>query len=231
MDIKSLDKKSTLKLVFLALIFMIITILGINISPWLIEHARNPEYIRDFLSGYGNIGFLVYILIQAIQVILVIIPVDFLSICGGFIYGIPIGFALTFMGLMLGSVIVFYISRLFGHEIVSKFIAIEKIEKISKILNSSKGTIGIFIICCIPLLPKDIMMYIAGLTPIKASRMFLIYGISRIPSTFIWVSIGANAYDKDYLGLGITIVIMLLMLFMVLLLGRYYHNKEKKLTH
>ena len=74
------------------------------------------------------------------------------------------------------------------------------------------------------------MMYIAGLTPVKATRLFLIYGISRIPSTFIWVSIGAKAYEKDFLGLGITIAIMVLMLVMVFLLGKYYHKKEK-LTH
>ena len=94
-------------------------------------------------------------------------------------------------------------------------------------LNSSKGTVGLFLICCIPFIPKDIMMYVAGLTPVKASRIFLIYGISRIPSTLIWVSVGANAYEKDMLGLGITIAIMMILLVIVFFLGRFYTKNEK----
>ena len=129
--------------------------------------------------------------------------------------------------MIVGTVIVFYISRFFGYEIVSKLIAKEKIDKMSGILNSTKGTVGMFIICCIPFIPKDLMMYIAGLTPVKASRLFLIYGLSRIPGTLIWVSIGANAYEKDIWGLGITIAIMLIMLVIVFFLGRYYNKKEK----
>lgn len=227
MSLDKLDKRSVIKLVFLAFIFTIIVIVGIRIAPWLIENGKNPQYIREYLAGFGNAGFLVYVLIQAIHVIIVIIPGDIFNICGGFVYGIPLGFALSFLGMMVGTVIVFYISRFFGYEIVSKLIAKEKIDKMSGILNSTKGTVGMFIICCIPFIPKDLMMYIAGLTPVKASRLFLIYGLSRIPGTLIWVSIGANAYEKDIWGLGITIAIMLIMLVIVFFLGRYYNKKEK----
>ncbi|HEY5590593.1 MAG TPA: VTT domain-containing protein [Paludibacter sp.] len=227
MSLDKLDKRSVIKLVFLAFIFTIIVIVGIRIAPWLIENGKNPQYIREYLAGFGNAGFVVYVLIQAIHVIIVIIPGDIFNICGGFVYGIPLGFALSFLGMMVGTVIVFYISRFFGYEIVSKLIAKEKIDKMSGILNSTKGTVGMFIICCIPFIPKDLMMYIAGLTPVKASRLFLIYGLSRIPGTLIWVSIGANAYEKDIWGLGITIAIMLIMLVIVFFLGRYYNKKEK----
>jgi len=227
MSLDKLDTRSVIKLMFLAFIFTIIVIVGIRIAPCLIENGKNPQYIREYLAGFGNAGFLVYVLIQAIHVIIVIIPGDIFNICGGFVYGIPLGFALSFLGVMVGTVIVFYISRFFGYEIVSKLIAKEKIDKMSGILNSTKGTVGMFIICCIPFIPKDLMMYIAGLTPVKASRLFLIYGLSRIPGTLIWVSIGANAYEKDIWGLGITIAIMLIMLVIVFFLGRYYNKKEK----
>jgi len=227
MSLDKLDTRSVIKLMFLAFIFTIIVIVGIRIAPCLIENGKNPQYIREYLAGFGNAGFLVYVLIQAIHVIIVIIPGDIFNICGGFVYGIPLGFALSFLGMMVGTVIVFYISRFFGYEIVSKLIAKEKIDKMSGILNSTKGTVGMFIICCIPFIPKDLMMYIAGLTPVKASRLFLIYGLSRIPGTLIWVSIGANAYEKDIWGLGITIAIMLIMLVIVFFLGRYYNKKEK----
>jgi len=224
MSLIKLNKRSLIKLVILILIFAIIVSAGIKIAPWLFEHAKNPEYIRKYLAGYGSYGFLVYILIQAIQVIIVIIPGDLVVICAGFIYGIPLGFVLSYFGLMLGSVIVFYISRFFGYEIVSMLIADEKIKKISKILNSSRGTVGLFVLCCIPFIPKDIMMYVAGLTPVKTSRIFLAYGLSRIPTTLIWVSIGANAYEKNILGIGISVAVLLLLLIIIFFLGKNYYK-------
>ena len=227
MNLAKLDKKSILKLVFLALIFILIAIVGAKIAPWLIENGKNPRYIREYLASFGSAGFLVYVLIQAIHVIIVIIPGDIFNICGGFVYGIPLGFALSFTGMMLGTVIAFYISRFFGYDVVCMFIAKEKIEKLSGILNSTKGTIGLFIICSIPFIPKDLLIYVAGLTPVKASRLFLVYGLSRIPGTLIWVSIGANAYEKDFIGLGITIAIMIIMLVTVYLLGRFYSKKSR----
>lgn len=221
-----LDRRTNLKLVILIIIFIVIIIVGIKTAPWLFEHARNPEYIRNYLAGFGNVGFLVYMLIQIIQVLIVIIPGDIVSACGGFVYGIPLGFILSYTGLIIGSVIVFYISRIFGFDLVSKLFAEEKIEKISEILNSTKGTVGLFIICCIPFIPKDIMMYIAGLTPVKASRLFIIYGISRVPSVLIWVSIGANAYEKDTMGLVVTISIMVIMMILLFLLSRFYTKNK-----
>lgn len=227
MNLFKIEKRLAVKLVFLTLIFIAITIVGIKTAPWLIEHGRNPEYIREYLSGFGDTGFLVYVIIQAIHVIIVVIPGDIFTFCGGFVYGIPMGFALTYVGLMLGTVIVFYISRFFGYDFVSKFIAKEKIEKISGILNSTKGTIGMFILCSIPFIPKDILMYIAGLTPVKASRLFLVYGLARIPGTLYWVLIGANAYEKNIWGLIITIAVMLIMLVIMFFLGRAYSKKNK----
>jgi len=231
MVLLKLDRRAVIKLVLLTLILSIIVIIGIRIAPWLYETSKNPQHLRDYIAGFGNLGFLVFILIQIFHVIIVIIPGDLIMIGAGYIYGIPIGFAISYLGLMLGSVIVFYISRLFGFEIVTKLISIKKIDRINDLLNSTKGTVGLFIICCIPFIPKDILMYVAGLTPINASRLFLVYGLSRIPSTLIWVSVGANAFEKDYLGLGITFGIMVVMLVIVFLLGKNYHKKNSKVEN
>jgi len=230
MSLVQMNKRMILKLIFLIFIFTIIIIIGIETAPWLFEHAKDPQYIRDYLAGYGNFGFLIYILIQVIHVIIVIIPGDLVMICAGFVYGIPLGFVLSYVGLMLGSMIVFYISRFFGYEIVSNFIAKERIEKLSGILNSTRGKMGLFIVCCIPFIPKDLMMYVAGITPIKASRLFLIYGLSRIPSTLVWVSVGANAFKKDTIGLVVTISIMVILTILLFFLTRYYHKNKNSIT-
>jgi uncharacterized membrane protein YdjX (TVP38/TMEM64 family) len=174
MKIKKIDKKIKIKLIILILIILGIAIFGISSAPWVIEKVKQPESLREYLRSLGNLGFLMYTLLQVVHVLLVVIPGDLFNICGGFIYGIPLGFLLSMIGLMIGTVCAFYISRLLGYEFVSKIIPKEKIDKISNTLNSTKGTVGMLVICLIPLIPKDLMMYIAGITPIKASKLFFI---------------------------------------------------------
>ena len=82
------------------------------------------------------------------------------------------------------------------------------------------------IICLIPVIPKDLMMYIAGLTPIKASKLFFIYGLSQIPGMLIWVSVGAQVYDKNILGIVITLISLVILISTGLLLQNKYKRKQ-----
>jgi uncharacterized membrane protein YdjX (TVP38/TMEM64 family) len=186
---------------------------------------KNPELIREYLLSFEGWGFAVYVLLQALHVLLVVIPGDIFNVCGGYIFGVPIGFILSMIGIMLGTVAAFYISRLLGYSFISRFIPEEKISKISNILNSTKGTLGMLILCLIPLIPKDLMIYIAGLTPIRAPRLFFVYAISRIPGTLIWVSIGAQAYEKNVLGIVITLIALAVLIIMGMLLQKKYKEK------
>jgi uncharacterized membrane protein YdjX (TVP38/TMEM64 family) len=185
--------------------------------------ANDPEQVRLSLLAYGNLGGFVYVMIQALHVLIVVIPGDLFNVCGGYIYGIPLGFLLSISGIMLGSVLAFYISRTLGYDFLARFIPQDKIEKITQSLNSNQGMIGLLILCLIPLIPKDLMMYIAGLTPIKASKLFFIYFLSRIPGTLIWVAVGANAFERSGSG-----VIMAMLGAVVLVVFCLYLQKSKK---
>jgi len=226
MRIKKTNVKTKIKFIIMILIILGIVVFGINFAPWVIEKVKHPEALRQYLRSFGGLGFLMYILLQAVHVLLVVIPGDLFNICGGFIYDIPLGFLLSMIGIMLGTVCAFYISRLFGYEFISKIIPKEKIDKISNILNSTKGMIGMLIICLIPVIPKDLMMYVAGLTPIKASRLFIVYAISRIPGTLIWVSVGAQAYNKNLKGIIVILIVMALLLISAILLQNKYKKTE-----
>lgn len=225
---KKIDHKIQIKLSIMIMIIFVIVIFGINFAPWVIEKVKQPEDLREYLRSIGGLGFLMYILLQAVHVLLVVIPGDLFNICGGYIYGIPLGFILSMIGIMLGTVCAFYISRLLGYEFISKVIPKEKIEKISNILNSTKGMIGMLIICLIPVIPKDLMMYIAGLTPIKSSKLFLVYAVSRIPGTLLWVSVGAQVYEKNIMGISITLIGLVIVIVVGILLQSMYKKKQIK---
>lgn len=212
MKFKNIDIKTKLKFILFLILVVGIGVFTIKYAPWITDELKSPEAVRESILSLGGWGLVVYILIQAVHVLLVVIPGDIFNVCGGYIFGVPIGFSLSIFGIMLGTVGAFYISRILGCEFVSTFVPEEKIVRISNILNSTKGTLGMLIICLIPLIPKDLMMYIAGLTPVKASRLFFVYAISRIPGTLIWVSVGAQAHGKNVQGIVIALIALMCLI-------------------
>jgi uncharacterized membrane protein YdjX (TVP38/TMEM64 family) len=193
------NKGIIIKFTLLVIIFIFLIIAAIKFAPWVVNLAEHPDAAREYMLSIGILGNAVFLLIQLVHVIIAVVPGDLLYVLGGFIFGLPMGFLLSYVGIMLGTFFVFYLSRWLGYDFVNKVIPKDKIDKISNVLNSIKGMLGLFVICLIPIIPKDPLMYVAGLTPIKASRLFLVYAISRIPVTFMWVSVWASAYEKNYL--------------------------------
>lgn len=222
----SKSKKDTLKFMLFLIFFLAIIVGGILLAPQL-KRFKNIYEIREMINSYQGWSFLVYILLQILQVVIFVIPGDFMNITGGYIFGFPLGAVLSIIGVWIGTIIAFYISRFLGYGFVSRFIKTEKIEKINKILNSNAGAFSLFIFCNIPFVPKDILMYAAGLTPIKAKRILTIYCLSRIPGILIWTSVGANVYSKNILGLIITFLLLIIFLLFVTSIKKHIEKKKK----
>lgn len=212
-------------LLFVAFIIAVATMV-VEYEPYLTKLANNPAKIRAYLNSAGWLGFLIYLLMQVAHVLIVVIPGDLITVCGGYLYGVPVGFVLSMIGVLLGASVAFGVSRFLGYEFITKFISYEKIEKMNQLLNSNKGTIGLFVICLTPFIPKDIFIYMAGLTPIKLSKLLSVYGVSLIPSTLIWSSVGANMYKYNVASVIFTLVVLGMLLMGAFVLQQYYKKKR-----
>ena len=76
----------------------------------------------------------------------------------------------------------FYAARLLGYPLVRLLVPPTQLEKFSFMLSSSKSEAAMFILFLIPGIPKDILTYIAGITPVKPLRFFVIITIGRLPA-------------------------------------------------
>lgn len=211
MDKKIFTKSFVLKLIGIALLGIIAIIVMIKFYPQIMELISDREKFKDYIQSFGTLGFAVFILFEIIQVIIAIIPGDFFHVSAGFIYGMPMGFVLAYVGELLGALIAFGIAKFFGEDIVKKFVSEKHIIKTSDLINSAKGTFGILVLCLIPFIPKDVLIYVAGLTPVKPVRFLTVFLLSRIPDIFIKASGGSALYEQDYKTL--TLVILALLAF------------------
>lgn len=179
--------------------------------------AENPGQLREALSFYGEISIAVFIGLQILQVVIATIPGELVQVAGGYIYGAIMGTLYSIIGISLGSVIAFFIARVFGLALLSEFIPRKNFDKYKFLMNSSKSVKLILLLFFVPGLPKDLFNYIAGLTPVNSLLFFILSNTARIPALFVSCYIGANLQRGNYLVAVILSVLACLFLIIGIL--------------
>ena len=212
-------KKDIIKFALLSIFLLTIITCGIIFSNK-IKEKINFENVREFIGDNKLLSYVIFIFLQILQVVIFIIPGDIINATGGFVFNMFLGSILSFIGVVIGSIMAFYISRFLGYNFVNRFIKKDKIDKFVNFFQSNTGFVSLFIFCNLPFVPKDVLMYCAGLTPLNAKKTLITYCLSRIPGIIIWVSMGANIYNQSIIGIIITLVILLIFLLSIVLIKK-----------
>lgn len=197
-------------LVFLGLSAALFILVG---RP-LLRHAAEPEQFRAWLDGYGAFSRLIFIGIVLLQVVVAVIPGEPFEIAAGYAFGTLEGTLLCLAGILLGSAIIFWLSRKCGTLLLETFFSKEKIDSMKFLKETQKLELLFFAVMFIPGTPKDLLTYFAPLTRIRFSSYMLIIAVARIPS-IITSTIGGNALGQQrYLfaaiAFGVTLIISVL---------------------
>jgi uncharacterized membrane protein YdjX (TVP38/TMEM64 family) len=213
-------KLLTWKILLVVLGIVAIT-LTIKYLPYIIEITTSLDKFRDYIVSTGRLGAFLFIFFQILQTVIAPIPGEVIQVTGGYIYGVPLGLIYTTLGLMIGGIIAFYFTRLIGASFIEKLIKKKKSNWLLDIMNSKKFSVILFVFFIIPGFPKDFLIYVAGLTPIKPLRFFGILFVSRFPWLLASVGIGSNIHYGNYVS---TIIISLIALTSFVL-GIIYKDK------
>ncbi len=211
-----MDRRSRRQLIVrICLLLAFITIIAytaFKYSGEILYMITNPNDFKNMLSSYGASGIAVFIGIQVIQVIIAALPGDLTQIAGGYIYGTFWGSIYSIIGITLGSVTVFYLSRLLGYSIINIFAPKEMLEKFKFLINSPRSGAVMFILFLIPGMPKDFLSYLAGMTPVRPTVFFLISSAARIPALVASTYIGTNLQHGNYSVAAVVSVIACILL-------------------
>lgn len=192
-------KVPTLNFILLMIFLGVSAFITIKYGPSVTRLLNEPGRFRDWIHSFGYNGILVFIFIQILQIVIAAIPGEVVQIAGGFIYGTWLGTLYLMIGVIFGSVVVFYASRLLGYPLVQAVVTEEKLTRLKFLIENPKADIALFILFLLPGLPKDILSYIAGLTPIKPLKFLVIATLARFPALFVSAYIGTNLQTENYL--------------------------------
>ena len=164
----------------------------------MLKFVKEPEQFRAWVDGHGFIGQLTFIGMQALQVVVAIIPCEPLELGDGYAFCVFGGLALCLIGVFIGGAIIFALTRWLGMKALEAFFSREKIESLKFLQNEKRLELIAFILFFIPGTPKDLLSYFGGLTPIKWYKWLLITTFARIPSIITSVIAGNALGQKDY---------------------------------
>jgi uncharacterized membrane protein YdjX (TVP38/TMEM64 family) len=182
------------------------------------KHFLEPKRLERFIASYGAYAGLMFVMLQALQVIISPIPGEVTGFVGGLLFGNVLGTILSTIGLTLGSVIAFGIARVFGMPLVAKVVKKHYRDRFDNFVTH-KGLYIAFILFVIPGFPKDSLCYLLGLTHMRLIPFVLMNIFGRLPGTLMLTLQGTAVNHKNYTMFFILLGVSLLMT-LVLYLAR-----------
>ena len=211
---------SVLKLLILACIVIVLPVYAYLGYPEFFSQFRTMEGVNAYLDQYQTAGIFVYLGLQVLQIIISIIPGQFIQFAGGYAYGFWLGYLLSIAGLALGTTIAFGLARVLGREGVHLVFGEERISRFINQLNSKRAFAILFVIFAVPGLPKDPVIYAAGVSDYGYKSFLLLSLTARTPALMGTLIMGSMLNKGSYFGL-ITISVLAVFLCIVLFLKRH----------
>jgi uncharacterized membrane protein YdjX (TVP38/TMEM64 family) len=188
---------------------------------------RNKERVNNFVLSFGPYAPLVFIGLQILQVLLTPIPGEFAGFVGGYLFGNLLGLIYSTVGLSLGSLFAFLISRGVGMPFVRRFMGREFMGKFEYIVERH-GAFLALILFLIPGAPKDSFCYLLGVSPMRVGTFLLISSLGRIPGTLLLTMQGNSLRSEHYRA---SLIFLGLILLLIVLAVFYRDRIEKVLKH
>ena len=211
-----MDKKSVLRIGFSCFVILtIVVVCYLFFSAYGLTNLTRDE-VQDYISSKGAVAPLVFIGVSFLQVTFVPIPGAVTILAGNYIFGPFLSFLYSYIGMMIGGIVAFYLGRLIGRPFVNwvaggKDVADNWMKRLR-----GREKVFLFFAFLLPLFPDDLLCSIAGILSITFPEFFIMQIITRatsIAGTLIFMS----GELIPYKGAGLIIIGVLFAICLVLL--------------
>ncbi len=160
-----------------------------------LSYRVDAQPLRDWVEDRGALGPIGFILLMAISVLFAPIPNAPIFIAAGLVWGPALGTAYSMAGMMLGSVMAFYVSRWFGRRHIHRLIGHKAADRLDGLVDTMGGRV-IFWARMLPVVNFDWISFVAGLTTIRFWPFFAASFLGMLLPTTVAVVAG-DALGKD----------------------------------
>lgn len=122
-------------------------------------------------------------------------PSGILRAAGGSFFGLWYGLLVNLVGVCLGAVLGYLISRRLGAEAVRDYLLRRKYQNVLQYMKSYGGMV-VFVLRVFPILPFNVVNIIAGFVSIRFRTYLVATVIGSIPYTFAFTYFASSIFQK-----------------------------------
>ena len=218
-------KKSVQRAITIVSLAAIILLFGFFLRDVLIpfvrfEMANDVDNARELLISKGPLGFLTVILVEALQMVVVFIPAEFIQISSGLSYPFLLALLLCDLGICLGATIIFVLVRVFrfSSDAARKEEAV--IDQLAAKSRKDRGVVLLlYFLFIMPFIPFGAICYYGSSRDLRYRRYILTVATGAIPSIVTSILMGAATRYFLVNDLSLPLLLLVILLLALLLFG------------
>ncbi|MDD6402237.1 MAG: TVP38/TMEM64 family protein [Lachnospiraceae bacterium] len=157
-----------------------ISFFSVMFKAYLNGRFDSIDTLRLYIQEFGYLAPVVLTLIQAMQVIVPIIPGFFGCAVGAILFGSMGGFIINYIGICLGSLGAFMAARKYGEDFVNSIFNKEKYIRWANRASDTKSYTWFLLFTMImPLFPDDFFCFFTGLGKMSFKKFALIIFLGK----------------------------------------------------
>lgn len=200
---------------------------GVILVGWLVLrqvgwHTLSREQLQDKIASFGAWAPLIFILLSFLQVTFIPIPSTVTILAGNYVFGAWRSSVYSWIGIMAGSILAFWLGRLLGRPFVNWVFGSR--EKADEMLSKLHGreVVLLFFMFLLPMFPDDALCAVAGLLRVRFLTFVFMQVLSRtvaIAGTLFFMSGEVIPLH----GWGLVVIALVAVLSLVAFVLAYRH--------
>ena len=217
-------------LAFIAIIVLFVCFFKDILVPlFSLEFGGNFDEARELLEKKGLMGAFCVILIEALQMVIVFVPAEFIQVSSGLSYPFYMSLVLCDLGVCLGATLIFLLSRICRISSEGFMRSTKEIGFISSKTGSRSTMVLMYLLFITPIVPFGAICYYGSGTDIRYRRYIFTVATGVIPSIITSNLIGTSAKAFIRNAIPMWLLILIIMLLMLLLLAGLWLILDKLL--
>ena len=171
----------------------------LTIWGWKTGVLTSQEQMQALVTRCGTAGILLFVLFQAVQVVVPVLPGGLGCLAGVLLFGPVWGFIYNYVGICVGSLAAFAVARSCGKPLLSMLFSEKQIAKYSSWAEERNRFARLFALAIfLPVAPDDFLCYLAGTTDMSWRRYTAIILLGK-PFAIALYSLGLTVVWRNLL--------------------------------
>ena len=228
---KKQNKAKIIKLIALIIILAVLVIATIYMMPIMkqINTSEGQTQFKEKITNSGITGMLILFGLELAQVVLAILPGEPVELLAGICFGPIWGTIFLMISVFIVTAMIYFFVKKYGKDFIYEFFPKEKVNKLenSKLFKEPQKLETVMaLLFLIPGTPKDLLVYIGGILPIKTSRFLAIATLLRFPSIISSTIAGDKLLNGQWqISLLAYLITFIITIIVIIIVNKLDKNK------